>query len=231
MLSAYLSRDSEAVPLPEISAPPERPGPAEQDTIDRIEATRDTIQAIIAETLSRPETYSRDVTVESIWDGGHAEYNINVSVTGGMTSLRVLASTGAEKRIIVTPETLYIWYTGDSTPYAGDVGSGGDAYRTSDEWQMLITYEDVIKLDKNDIIEAGYTEYGGEACLFVNYRSPLLGYTGKYYVSIELGLVTGAEEYDEAGALVYRMQTGECAYDTDQSAFTLPDGTLLGFWE
>ena len=47
-------------------------------------------------------------------------------------------------------------------------------------------------------------------------------------MSIEIGLLTGAEGYDETGALIYLMVTGECVVgEVDQAAFLLPDGTDL----
>ena len=127
--------------------------------------------------------------------------------------------------IIVTPETLYIWYAGERTPYIGRADSLGDDLRTSDEYQMLITYEDILNLDRRDITDAGYTQYGGEYCVFAEYRSPYLGNSVKYYVSIELGLLIAAEEYDAAGSLIYRMTAFECLFDVDPASFLLPDGT------
>ena len=107
--------------------------------------------------------------------------------------------------------------------------ASGDAVRTADEWQMLITYEDLLKLNKSDIIEAGYTtEYGNEDCIFAVCATPLLNYTRKFYISLESGLVVGAEELDESGKLIYNMTVGECIIgEVEQAAFMLPDGTDL----
>ena len=236
LLIPYLGRDNDPLPLPEASAPTESPGAAEPDTLDRVEVTQDTIQPVVA-TMSRPATYSRDVLITSFWDGGQAEYNFSVSVSDAMTSIRTVTPAGVEKRIIVTSDMLYIWYRGDRTPYscaigASPIGAGsavtfGDGVRTADELQMLVTYEDVLKLEKNDIIDAGYTEFGDEECVYAAYRAPGLGYIMKYYISLELGLIVGAEERDETGAIVYRMSAGECLFEADAAAFTLPDGTAL----
>lgn len=228
LLTTFITRNNDVLQLPDTSASADRPDTVETDPLDRIEATRDTIQAIVA-TLNRPEVYSRDVAIESYWEGGYVEYSINVSVSGGMTSVSSLSSAGIEKRIIVTPDALYIWYKGDKVPYTGNIDSAGDGLRTADEYQKLATYEDIIQFSKNDITDAGYVEYNGEDCVYAEYRSPLIGYTMKYYVSIALGLITAAEEYNESGTLVYRMVTGECIVgEIDPAAFELPDGTVLG---
>ena len=78
------------------------------------------------------------------------------------------------------------------------------------------------------IIDAGYTEYNDEYCIYAVYLSPLLGYRRTYFLSLDLGLVIASEEVDSTGTLIYRM----IAHDTvtgeaDPTDFTLPDGTLL----
>lgn len=226
LLTSFMKRDHAPIPLPEISAPADAPGYTEPDMLNRIEITSENVQAVIS-TLSRPATYNRDVTVESYWESGQAVYSISVYVANGVTSLRSLSSAGVDKRIIIGPDMLYIWYRGDRSPYIGAVGTTGDDLRSADEYQMMVTYEDVLGLDKDCILDAGYVEYGGEWCIYTEYRQPGLGYIMKYFISTELGLITGAEEYDAAGGLTYRMSAGECSFDADESAFTLPDGTVV----
>jgi len=227
LLSSYIGRDSEAVRLPDTPTSTERPNTPTPDALDRVEVTRDTVQAVVS-TLSRPEAYSRELVIESLWDGGLATHAISVTVSGGVTSLSTSPPPGIEKRIIVTPDTLYIWYTGDRTPFIGDIGAAGDAHRTSDEWQMLATYEDIIGLDSSDITDAGYTEYNGEYCVYAVYTTRLLGHSRVYYISSELGLVIAAKEFDSKGTLIYTMAAGECRIgEADPGAFTLPDGTVL----
>jgi len=227
LLTLFVRRESDTIALPDVTSSAEAPVVVEQDALDRVEVTIETIQVVVS-TLSRPSTYKREVVIKSFWEGDQAEYTINVSVQDGMTSLESTSPAGVEKRIVITPNTLYIWYKDDTTPYIGDLGTIGDGYRTADEWQMLVTYEDVLALDKNDIIDAGYVEFSGEECIFAFYRSPLLDYTRRFYISLELGLIIYAEEFDETGEPVYSMTTGECKTgEVDPAAFVLPDGTDL----
>jgi hypothetical protein len=74
---------------------------------------------------------------------------------------------------------------------------------------MLTTYEDVLALDVSAITDAGYETYGGEECIFAEYKSGELGYRTVYYVSIRLGLLVGVNEYD-GETLVRKMTAGEC---------------------
>ena len=226
-LTSFLRQDVDETKLPDTPAIVDPPGETAQDVLNRVEVTPETIQAVVA-TLSRPETYSRNITIETFWEGGQAAYDISVSVKNGMTSLRTQPPVGAEKRIIITADTLYIWYRGDRAPYISDIGSAGDGSRTADEWQMLVTYEDLLELDKNIIIEAGNVERQGEDCVYAVFHSPVFGYLTTYYVSIDQGLVTCAEEYNDNGDLVYIMTAGEyIGGEVDPAAFVLPDGTDL----
>jgi len=227
LLSSLLGRDSDAVRLPDAPASSEGPRGTAPDALDLVAVTPDTVQAVVS-ALSRPDAYSRELVIESLWEGGSATFNISVSVSGRVTSLSAVPPIGPAKRIVVTPDTLYIWYNGDRVPFVGDIRSTGDSSRNSDEWQMLVTYEDILVLDAGDIIDAGYTVFGGEDCIYAVYSSPLLGNARTYYISTELGLVVAAKEYDTAGALIYSLAAGGCRVGVaDPAAFTLPDGTFL----
>ena len=227
LLASFMLRDSNTIRLPDTSAPAEIPSETQPDTLDRIEVNPDTIQAVVS-TLSRPESFSREVQIESFWEGGQSVNDISVTVLGNMTSLRILPSVGVEKRIIVTPETEYIWYRGDRTPYIRNVRSSGDNFRAADEYQMLHTFEDILTLRSEDIIDAGYTDLDGEVSVYAMYLSREFAYMRIYYISLELGLIIAAVEYDANGTLVYRMTSGETIIGrVDPTAFVLPDGTDL----
>jgi len=234
LLTSHPMRDNDVITLPDppassdSAAETQPTGEAQPDKLSRVEVTRDNIQANVS-ILSRPEVYSRDVVIETFWESGYATYLVSVTVADGVTSLQIQPPAGSEKRIIITADTLYIWYQGDGTPYIGDIGSVGDGYRSADEWQMLVTYEELLDIPAKDIIDAGYTEFNGIDCIFAEYLSPLLGYTRKYYVSIENGLIAGAVDYDKTGSLVYTMIAGECMVgEADPTAFILPNGTYVG---
>jgi len=227
LLISYLNREVVEVALPDTPVATEPTAGNGTDALGRVEVNRDTVQAVVS-SFARPDSYSRDVWIESYWESGQAVYNIKVSVADGMTSLLAVPQIGAEKRIIVTPDALYIWYKGDRQPFIGGAGSAGDDSREADEWQMMITYEDILELNKYDIIDAGYTQYDGADCVFAVYLSPMLGNTTTYFVSLGLGLVIAADEHDKAGTLIYSMRAGQCAIgEVDPEAFILPDGSDL----
>ena len=219
--------DSSSIVLPSESPALVRPGGTPPDAIDRVEVTPDTVQDVIY-TLARPLTYSRDIRVEKFWQGGETVYDITVSTIDGITSILIQTEGFPNKNIIVTSNEYYIWYDGDSAPLVSEFTSFIAADRLADEMQMIITYEDVLNLDTQNISDAGYRGFGGEDCIFVEYTSPFFQYTTAYYVGINSGLLLGVEEYDENNSLIYRMiATQPSLDDIGETAFTLPNGSLL----
>jgi hypothetical protein len=146
--------------------------------------------------------------VESFWRDGNAAYNISTAARENETALRV-TSGGVTRSTVVSGGTLYIWYAGDRVAYSAPIADTDSAARLADEYSMLMTYEDVLALDVSSITDAGYAQYDGEDCIFVEYVSGELKYRTTCYISLKLGLLTGANEYD-GETLVYKMTAGEC---------------------
>lgn len=223
-LMNVLTKDTKEISLPEVSvsgsAAPS-PDNTVGDGLDRVSVTKDNVQAIIA-TIKRPAAYTRTVTVQA--GGEDAIYQINVAVATGGTALRV-SRAGIKENIIITENKLYIWYDGDKTPYERPVDSLEDEKKSSDEYQMMMSYEDVLNLDKNSITAADYVEYEGESCIYVQFISPLLQYDTECYISLDTGILIAAEQYD-GNTLIYKMTTsGYDGAEPDMSAFSLPDGS------
>jgi len=227
LLMPFLRNDGAAIVLPDTPLPIDSPHDAQPDALDRVEVNKYTVQAIIS-TLERPDTYSREIVIESFWEDGQATWVVDVSVTEGITSLSVSPPVGPDKKIIVTPTALYIWHVGDRSMFIGSPDSSGDLYRIADEWQMLFTYESILELDINDIVNADFTEIDDQLSVFVLYHSPMLNNVRTYYISLELGLILSVVEYDSSGMLIYRMTAGETFIgEITPEAFTLLDGTSL----
>jgi len=228
LLSGTLRRESAAIELPDTPHIMERPGGSAADALTRIEVNRETVQDVIS-TIERPEIYTRNIIIESFWDGGQAAFNINVSVRGDLTSIRIYSPIELYRRIIVTPTELFIWHEGDEVPYVGTPNSAGyGGHRAADEWQKLLTFENILDLDRNDIIDAGLTELDGIVCIYALYYSPLLSNSRKYYVSIEDGLVIAVDVHDSDNMLIYTMRAGETQIgETARNAFVLPDGSVV----
>lgn len=165
----------------------------------RAEVTTDTVQAVIA-TLSRADSYTRTVTVERFSSGGGSSSSITAWVRG--ESSRISVNDGAvTKNILLQNGEIWIWYS-DSPGYYRGAAKGGVAM--ADEYQKMLSYEDILELDPDSITDAGYVEFNGEQCIFAEYVTESLGYRNMVYISVGTGILMGNDEFD-GDALIYRM--------------------------
>lgn len=182
-----------------------------------VEVKPDTVRRVVA-ALERSDSYSRTLKSEMFWQGGSAIYEFDISINGENSSVTI----NDDKRIVIAHDKIYIWYDGDYSFYSGDVSDG---VRMADEYQMLVTWEDIAALPDGAVEEAEYVEYGGENCIFVRFVSGTLEYETRCYISVVEGLVKSAEIYD-GSTLIYRMHADDAIYgETDDSLFVLPDDT------
>jgi len=191
------------------------------DAVVKIEITPKTVQAAVA-TLQRPDRYQRSLTVETIWSGGSNSEQVSVAVSGGMTRTDLTQPDGRVRHSITDGTTTYVWYDSSKTYYSG---SAGDI--TADEEQGIPTYEDVLRLNTEQIVAADYRTFSDAECIYVETAADDAGYALRYWVSVKSGLLAGAEKQKD-GTTVYRMAAQPVQGDSPgSSSFTLPDGTVL----
>jgi len=206
------------IELPSPAAPVVADAEVILNNIDMLTVSADNIREIVA-SLNRPEAYSRNIVVESFWDGGNAAYNFDVSVKDGVTALRTTYG-GKTKNIIITGDYTYVWYVGDSVP--ARIKNSNDNVR--DEWQMLVTHEDIVGLERSQVLSAELINDENGSGIYVRYVSSPFSYVTEVRVSIDLGLITSAEQYD-GETLIYKMVPGACSLEVPgDTRFVLPDG-------
>ena len=225
LLITGLNRRTETVSLPPehaVSAqePAENAAAPSREPIPAVEVSPETVRRVIA-TLSRSSEYTRTITADVYWSGGSSRTEIDVHISGEDTALTI---TGAQtKHVLIVDGTLYIWYEGDTEYYTAD--SAADSLRLADEYQMLVTWEDIVSLPDGAITDACYEEYEGENCIFVRYTSGRLGYVTNCRISLASGLVIQADIHD-GSTLVYSMAASDPHFDpVPDTVFELPDGT------
>ena len=188
-----------------------------------VEVSPQTVQSLIA-SLSRYESYSRTAAVE-YFAGGQSVGTAAARVwaDGGWIRTDVTLASGRVEHAILGDGRLWLWYDRESTVYQGPAED-----LSADLIQRVPTYEDVLALDKQSISAAGYVERDGLPCVYVEARSPELGYVERYWISETSGLLMAAET-EKDGELVYTMSSQEVVSPLDQAAgvFALPDGTQL----
>ena len=196
-------------------------GVQDGDQYWQVAVTPETVQSIVA-TLSRPDSYYRELTVETLWSGGSYASPVQYWEDGGWAHTRQVLASGAVRHDLTGPETAYYWYEG-STAW----GTFPADERSSDLAQHIPTYETVLELDPESITGAGYELRGSLPCVYVEVQEES-GALERYWVSTDSGLLISAER-EVNGALVYRMT----AYTQIQvpcpatASFALPDGEVL----
>lgn len=208
------------VKLPDLSA-------AETGTVSSggnitvVGVTPETVQSVL-KTLSRPESYTRTVTIETFSGTAGTTETARVWVDDGWTRVDLTRDGGQIQHSIVGDGTRYLWYGGGP----GYVSFPADS-EEADLAQQIPTYEDVLKLDKSLISDTGYKIREGVACVYVAVTVPdLPGYVETYWVSVSSGLLVSSETYKN-GMLVYRMSAYTMESPVTGADFSLPDGTVL----
>lgn len=196
-----------------------------------VRTTPETVQNIIA-TLTRPENYARTVTVEMATGSDQAgSFTASVLVDGAWTSIELTQSfqpMGTQYTIVYTaPESgegkLYRWYAGSTEVKTWPVGERG-----ADLAQHIPTYEDVLALDRDAIVDANYVTRDGVPCVYVETAVDDLGYLERYWVSTDNGLLIASETVkDDVVVMRMRSTEAEVLQAAEKDRFTLPDGTVL----
>jgi hypothetical protein len=242
IILTYAGHEERVVPLPSSALEPSGAGGIKETPqgLTLVEITVDNVRQVI-DTLNRSDGYTRSVTVENFYatetGAAAAVYTVDVYAYGGALSQKIKKDDEV-KNIVIAGDWMYIWYNNDKDyrqvpvqPAVGSAGSGagsagdsGNVNAVGDEYQMLLTYEDVLQLDKESILDAGYVTNDNEVCIYVRYVSGSLGYTTVCYISTASGLLTSAEQYD-GETLVYRMTTASYTEGVqDLAVFKLPNG-------
>lgn len=191
------------------------------DTFQTVEVTPQTVQNVIA-TLTRSDSYYREIGLETFWEGGSALSTVQVWTDGGWSHSQQVLPSGAVRHDLVGGGTLYYWYEG-SQQYKS---APSDAL-SPDLAQRLPTYETVLDLNTESITAAGYELRNDQPCVWVEVSVEELELVERYWVSVDSGLLVSAET-EQAGELVYSMTAYSDIFPCPASAsFALPDGTVL----
>ena len=186
-----------------------------------VEITPKSVQAAI-ETLSRPASYRRTVTLEQFWEGGSGSWPVSAYVKGKWQRTDRLMPDHRMRHTNTDGETVYIWYNSEKTVFtapAGDI--------TADHDQTIPAYEEILNLDASRIAAADYRDLEGLRCIYVETAESENGYALRYWVSVDSGLLVSSEKLYH-GEVIYRMSalTLEPTAPVN-SDFALPDGTQL----
>jgi len=205
VLSEAISTEPVVLPPPAVSGTSSGEGAARDPSQSMVEINADTVQAAIS-ILDRPDSYFRTLTVERFWSGGGSTTLLDVYVDGE-SSKTIIYEDGAERHILIVSGKLWMWRSDES-----GVFSASAAERDADLFQSIPTYEDILSLSMDEIVSAGYEEFGKEYCIFVKYISGHFGYETTAYISPDSGLLVGCTKYDGEN-LIYAVTSSALSFD------------------
>lgn len=190
-----------------------------EDSLTVVSISPETVQDAIA-TLTRPDIYRRTVTVEQFWSGGSGSFDTTVSVISPWTRTDRVMPDGRVRHTIIGEDTSYIWYNNESEIY---FSTSGDI--SPDNEQSIPTYENILELSASSILTADYRSISNIACIYVETAPDEAGYSLRYWVSVDNGLLVAAEKL-LSEEIIYRMSALNLdPVQPDETAFLLPDGT------
>ena len=206
---------------PQQTVSPTGPG---GDEFLAVEVTPDTVQEVIA-TLDRADSYTRSLTIQDLWgpdEGESSATAVTVWVDGGWTRTQLTSPSGRTQNTVVHGDDLWLWYDRDR-----DYVTLPAEEHTADLTQRFPTYEDVLRLEPEDITDAGYAAYGNWNCVYAEAADRELGCLYRYWVDVGSGLLVAAETEQE-GRVIYRMTASALQTPCPATAsFRLPDGQVL----
>lgn len=221
--SAYRS-DGTGIVLPSQSlTTPVVPGHTEQENIQilqEIMATPENVQAMI-HTLQRPSSFSRTVENKLYYNGQSYTFTRRQYFKNNACRTDEISEGGAVQRSVLRyQDNVYAWESGSLDYYSGKSGAF-----TDESQAMLPTYEDVLALPVENILDAGLININYEPSIFVS--AQLGEYRNVYYISTVTGLLLSVDVFKGETLVrqckVSSMKTGEVigAY------FLLPNGKTV----
>lgn len=219
--------DLDIIPLPEPLSDQDTSGDNQVDEdgtgLVRVAVTPSTVQGVIG-TMTRPESYYRTVILEDFWGTQRTSITTaQVWVDAGWTHTIAEWENGLVRTSIVGDNTLWWWYQGDATASTAPA----DENSADLEGQRIPTYEEILEVDERYITDANYEERGGLSCIYIETENRTLGYTLRYWVSVESGLLVAMETW-RGEELLSTMESYEVERPVPANVrFVLPNGEVL----
>lgn len=192
-----------------------------RDGAQIIEVTPQNVLSVI-QTMKRPQEYSCERKSTIYYNGEGTTVSSLCYTSGEYTKTEILNDSGVPETNVVTGQQYsFIWSAGESKYYSCPNGE-----ISADDVQSTPTYEDVLGLSEQSITAAEYVTLDGVGCVFVEYADSDTGYTEKYWISTDSGLLVAAKTEDKQGNVIYRCSAEKIKYEVNPEVFRLSDGSL-----
>ncbi len=192
----------------------------ENPDYSKIEINKYNVQAVVS-AMSRPSQYYHETTSTIHHASGSKSYPRKKWCNGTQERIDIIAENGTtEMTVIHSGKYTYMWRPGHTRYYRANAGAF-----SADSTQMIMVYQDILKLKTDDITDAKFTLYNSVPCVYVEAVSPQTQYRSRYWVSSETGLLAYGQTLDSANNVIYTVEATQTFVDTqDPSLFLLPNG-------
>lgn len=188
--------------------------------ISEVELTTQNVQRVIS-SLHRTEAYRCTIQNTIYYNGESSTVTRYQSVRDGVCRTDEANASGSIIRsTIQNAERYYVWDTGRSDFYQGEVG-----LFSGDVTGMLPTYETVLNLPAEALREVNVVNLDYEPCIVVG--SVEGNFHSVYYISTVTGLLKRADMFDEGTLIRSCVVKLTANQEPDRSVYTLPNGTVV----
>ena len=199
-------------PSPEI-------GQANRDQLQIVEINRTNFLAVL-QTLQRPEIYQ--LQSETTYYYRDSSSTLKSQLWKGQPGMRISqmnAQNEQAQQVLLTDNWVYVW-SADS-----EVARFEKQSRDADLYRRTPTYEDLLKLSAEEILEGRVEELEGQLCLYAKTKDTLTGEEEQWYILAENGLLLYAEGTLD-GQMTYQTRMTQLQLEMEDSQlFLLPDGS------
>lgn len=199
-------------PSPEI-------GQNNRGQMQMVEIDQTNIQALL-QSLQRPEDYQLQSETTYFYNGSYStmksllwkeKANVRISQTG--------VDENTDLQILMTDKWVYLWNADNTVTRFEKQARDADLYRRTP------TYEDLLKLPAEEVLEGRVVELEEQLCLYAKTKDVLTGEIEQWYILAENGLLLYADGTLD-GQMTYQYRTTELKLELEgQNLFLLPDGT------
>lgn len=189
--------------------------------------TRENVLDILR-SLVRPIGYHQVLSATTYWSEGDLTVDVDLYGKNGVLKAKVHDGTHI-KHFLSNGETLYLWYEQEKDEVFQTILAEGT---TLEDLLGVPTYETVMRLPEESILEAGYLTLGeadGTPCIYIACGLKDSMYTDRYWIDVENQILYRADG-QQGESQIYLLEQksleilpqGETELD---DVFMLPDGS------
>lgn len=199
-------------PSPEI-------GQSNRSQLQTVEIDRTNLLAVV-QTLQRPETYH--LQSETTYFYRDSQSTLKCQLWKSRNGIRISqldAQDAQAQQILLTDKWVYLWGAENAVVRFEKQSRDADLYR------RMPTYEDLLKLSAEEILDGSVVELEGQLCLYAKTMDSLTGEVEQWYILAENGLLLYADGTLD-GQMTYQTRMTQLQLELEeQNLFLLPDGS------